>query len=64
MAEAFDSSVSMVAYEVRLAPDGRGLEWIERTASGEKRYTTEPDTGLFKRIGVQVLSVLPIEWLL
>jgi putative cardiolipin synthase len=64
MAEAFDMSAPMAAYEVRLAADGDGLEWIERTASGEKRYTTEPSTGWFKRFGVQVMSVLPIEWML
>lgn len=64
MAEAFDRSVPVVAYQVRLAPDGDGLAWIERTASGEKRYTTEPNTGWFKRFGVDVISVMPIDWLL
>jgi putative cardiolipin synthase len=64
MAEAFDTSAPMVAYEVRLAPDGNGLEWIERTTSGVERYTTEPSTGWLKRFGVQVMSLLPIEWLL
>ena len=47
------------------APDGAGLQWIERTASGEeKRYDSEPETGLLKRWGVKLLSILPIEWLL
>ena len=36
----------MLAYEVRLAPDGSNLEWIERTASGEKHYDTEPEIEL------------------
>ena len=54
----------MLAYEVRLAPDGRTLEWIERTASGEKRYDTEPGTSWFLRRGVDLLSILPIDWLL
>ena len=40
----FDVEVPMLAYEVRLAADGKSLEWIERTASGEKRYDTEPET--------------------
>jgi len=35
LAEAFDTDVPKVAYEVRLMSDGRSLEWIERTASGE-----------------------------
>jgi len=54
----------MVAYEVRLAPDGDNLEWIERTASGEARYGTEPGTDWAQRMQIEVLSILPIEWLL
>ena len=56
--------VPMLAYEVRLTPDGDSLEWIERTASGEKRYDTEPETDWSTRMGVELLSILPIEWLL
>ena len=37
LAEGFDTDVPLAAYEVRLAPDGRSLQWIERTAAGEKR---------------------------
>jgi putative cardiolipin synthase len=64
LAEAFDTVVPQVAYEVRLTPDGRTLEWIERTASGEIRYDTEPQTSWVLRSKVDFLSVLPIEWLL
>ena len=64
MADAFDKTVPRAAYEVVLAPDGRGLQWIERSAAGEKRYDTEPDTSWLRRTGVGVLSVLPIDWLL
>ena len=60
----FDVEVPMLAYEVRLAADGKSLEWIERTASGEKRYDTEPETSWSTRMGVDLLSILPIEWLL
>jgi len=60
----FDADVPMLAYEVRLAPDESNLEWIERTASGEKRYDTEPGTSWFLRTRVDVMSILPIEWLL
>jgi cardiolipin synthase C len=52
------------AYEVRLARSGRGLEWVERTPQGEIRYDTEPKTGWFKRLGVTIMSWLPIEWML
>ena len=60
----FDVEVPMLAYEVRLTPDGNSLEWIERTASGEKHYDTEPETSWSTRMGVELLSILPIEWLL
>ena len=64
LAEFFDTGVPAVAYEVRLKPDGRSLEWIERTAEGEVRFDTEPGTSFFKRSGVGMMSILPIEWLL
>ena len=60
----FDIEVPRIAYQVRLAPDGRNLEWIERTASGEKRYNADPGTSWFLRREVDMLSILPIEWLL
>jgi putative cardiolipin synthase len=60
----FDVEMPTLAYEVRLTKDGNSLEWIERTASGEKRYDTEPGTDWSTRMGVQLLSILPIEWLL
>ncbi len=65
LATFFDTSVPQLAYEVRLAPTGDGLIWIERTASGEeKRYDVDPETDGFKRWKVEVLSTLPIDWLL
>ena len=60
----FDVEVPMLAYEVRLAADGNSLEWIERTASGEQHYDIEPQTDWSTRMGVKLLSILPIEWLL
>jgi putative cardiolipin synthase len=64
LAERFDTAAPLVAYEVRLAPDGRNLEWIERTAAGETRYDTEPGTTWFQRRSVDVLSILPVDWML
>jgi putative cardiolipin synthase len=60
----FDVDVPMVAYEVRLAPDGNALTWIERTAAGETRYDVDPGTTWLLRRQVDMLSILPIEWLL
>jgi len=64
LGEQFDSAIPQVAYEVKLGADGRSLEWIERTTQGEVRYETEPGTSWFQRRGVDVMSILPIEWLL
>ncbi len=64
LAERFDAAAPLVAYEVRLGPDGRSLEWIERTASGESRYDTEPGTNWFQRRSVDMLSILPVDWML
>ena len=64
LAEFFDTVVPFAAYEVRLASDGRSLEWIERTGSEVKRYDTEPETRWLRRLGVDFMSILPIEWLL
>ena len=64
LADTFDTAVPLAAYEVRLRSGGNGLEWIERSASGEKRHESEPGAGWFRRFAVEVLSTLPIDWLL
>ena len=64
LADSFDRQVPVVAYEVRFGPDGTRLQWIEHTPSGERRHDTEPGTGWWDRFKVDVLSGLPIEWLL
>ena len=63
IAQQLDQRAERAAYEVRLAGDG-SLEWIETTDEGVIRHNTEPKTGLGKRIGVGLLSLLPIEWML
>ena len=63
LAERFDTSMLMVAYEVRLGPDGESLEWIERTAAGETRYDTEPGTSWPRRMSVDFLSIFPVDWM-
>jgi len=64
LARLFDEALPRVAYEVRLAPDGQTVEWVEETAGGEVRHATAPGVGLLKRIWAGFLSLLPIEWLL
>jgi putative cardiolipin synthase len=57
---ALDAMLPSDAYEVRLSPDGRGLEWIE----GDVHHSSEPGVGWLRRTWVGFLSILPIEWLL
>jgi len=60
----FETGIPKSAYEVRLMNSGNELEWTEQSATGEKRYTADPDSGFFKRARIGFLSILPIEWLL
>jgi len=51
------------AYEVRLDEQGR-MVWIERSGGSIQRHYEEPNTTVWQRTGVRILSVLPIDWLL
>jgi cardiolipin synthase C len=64
LSEAFDTEIPKVAYEARIAPDGRCPEWIEQTSSGEVRHDTEPDSTPGQRAWLRFLEALPIDWLL
>jgi putative cardiolipin synthase len=59
----FDGPLARSAYELRLAANG-DLEWLERTAAGEVRHATTPETGALRRLWIAFLALLPIEWLL
>ena len=59
LSEALDRGTANVAYEVRLSSGG-SLEWVE----GNVRHTSEPGAGMLKRLWIDLLSILPIEWLL
>jgi putative cardiolipin synthase len=64
LSSQLDTVIPNKAFEVRMQPDGRGMEWIERSPQGETRYTTEPGAGPLKRSWIDLLEILPIEWLL
>ena len=64
LSEGLDRDIRHVAYEVRLAGDGRSIEWLEHSASVERHYSSEPGAGALKRLWINLLSILPIEWLL
>lgn len=61
---AFDTTIPRESYEVSLAAGGHGLEWVDRDAAPEKIYTVEPESGALRRLWIDFLSILPIEWLL
>ena len=63
IARVFRTKVPGLAYRVVLDGDGN-LRWIEATDGTERIYDTEPQTGFWKRVGVSILSWLPIDWLL
>jgi len=64
LSDWLDVTMPLAAYEVRLAADGQSLEWVERTPQGEVIHTSEPETGLFKKVGIGFLALLPIDWML
>ena len=63
LADAFFSSIPARAYQVRLSNAG-SLQWIERRDGETLVHDEEPGAGFWRRAGVFILSLLPIEWLL
>jgi len=48
------------AYRVQLSADGR-MQWVETTADGTIVHDEEPGTTFWRRLGVRLLSLLPID---
>jgi len=63
IAGVFDERVSRHAYEVRRNDSGE-LRWIEWMNGDPIVHDDEPYASLTRRLGTQLLSLLPIEWLL
>jgi putative cardiolipin synthase len=64
LSKAFDGEIPQLAYRVRPAAGTDCIEWVERTASGETRHAVEPGTTAMQRATIELLSLLPIDWLL
>jgi len=63
----FDQNIDRVAFRLALEEDANGEEILvwHRSIDGENhRYTTEPNTGFWRRFGVGFMGMLPIESLL
>ena len=63
LADAFGAAIAREAYELRVDADGK-VTWVERTADGEVRYTSPPGAGALRGWWIDLLRLLPIEWLL
>ena len=44
--------------------DGKGVEWIEQTSAGEVRHSSTPGARPSRVFFVNLMRLLPIEWLL
>jgi putative cardiolipin synthase len=63
IADAFADSIPARAYAVHLGPRG-ALEWVEHRPADHVVHKTEPGTSFWRRLGVSIMKLLPIEWLL
>ncbi|MEO7150178.1 MAG: phospholipase D family protein [Burkholderiaceae bacterium] len=63
MAQALQTRLEQGAYRVRLTDRGE-LEWVETLDGRQVIHVEEPGTTFWRRLGVSLLSLLPIEWLL
>ncbi|WP_319521693.1 phospholipase D family protein [uncultured Desulfosarcina sp.] len=66
-AEAFDLNIEKMAFRLELdtAENGSGsIRWHLKTADGEVVYDSEPYVGFWKRMGVGLIRLLPVESLL
>jgi putative cardiolipin synthase len=63
IAEKFAGEIPVRAYRVQLGGDGT-LQWLEHLEDTELAHGEEPCASFWRRVGVSVMSVLPIEWLL
>jgi putative cardiolipin synthase len=63
MALVLAERMPAAAYTVTLSQDGE-LQWLEHTDAGVTVHDSEPGTNFLQRMGIRVLSILPIEWML
>ena len=64
MSAVLERQVLTRAYELKLSPDGQ-LRWLERSADGVQTWhDREPGASWWRRGSVQLMSLLPIDWLL
>ncbi|OWT65525.1 phospholipase D family protein [Candidimonas nitroreducens] len=61
--DSLDKLLATHAYQVQIGRDGK-LEWLEHAGSATVVHRHEPGASLWRRAGVAVAALLPIDWLL
>ncbi len=64
VAEKFDEGVLKAAYRLTLYRDAwndESIRWVLQEEDGEKIFFDEPHVGFWKKLGVGILGLLPIE---
>ena len=63
IAGTISRNVAERAWRMRLG-DGGALQWVETQAGREVVHDEEPGSGFWRRLGVRLMSLLPLDWLL
>jgi putative cardiolipin synthase len=67
LADGLEGQLPLQAYRLEFVPSSGvskqcgSIVWISRENGKEVRYTHEPETSFFRRMKVNLLSLLPIE---
>ncbi|MDX2417969.1 MAG: phospholipase D family protein [Xanthomonadales bacterium] len=64
MATVFDTAVQKAAFRLELVKNANGSEgirWHGRVDGKEKTFTVDPYTGFWRRFGIGIMGLLPIE---
>jgi putative cardiolipin synthase len=64
MGEWFDQNVEKLAFRLELKREGNGSEtllWHGVVNGTPQTFTADPYTGFWKRFGIGILGILPIE---
>jgi putative cardiolipin synthase len=64
LAAGFDQNLAKIAYRLELVTDTSGVSqiaWVETGAQGVRQHLQEPEVGVWRKLGVWFLGLLPIE---
>ena len=61
---ALDEFLPEGAYEVRPRAEGACVEWVDRSGGRETVLDAEPGAGWGKRLWLQILEAMPVDWML